>query len=149
MKARRFKKLRGFTLAETVISFAVVGVCLLLTVTAIMASVGVRRKYEAKRFFVFETENYLECYKLGGSAGFSENVSLYTDVGAVESVSEEKTIYVYYYTATFEQTADDSAAKYSFTVTIEKSFFAESVDLKTGKTVYSSEEPYVSRFDIL
>ena len=65
MKSRNSRK--GYTLLEAVIAFTIIAIAFGAAMTAVMFSFTVRRRVDNEKFFIFETQNYLECYKMQGS----------------------------------------------------------------------------------
>lgn len=143
---------KGFTLAEVVVAFSLIAIVFAVATSAVLMSLNVRRRTENVKFFVTETERCLECYKIGGSAKFEENVKAFITDSFVKTrlesdSGENDTVYKIYYTKSYEIT-DERNAAFVLEMTLNKSFFAKTTEYKSGKTIFALDEAYVSRFDM-
>ncbi len=66
---------KGFSLLETVISMTVITIVFFMAVTTTLFVSTTLKKVDNQRFFTNEAANFLECYKVGGSAGFAKNAN--------------------------------------------------------------------------
>lgn len=143
---------KGFTLAEVVVAFSLIALVFAVATSAVLFSLNVRRRTDNAKFFISETEQYLECYKTGGSAKFEENMcNLITDAFVKpepdQADPENGTVYKIYYTKSYDITDGQNAA-FVLEITINRSFMAKSTEYKSKKTVYALKEKYVSHFDM-
>ncbi len=154
-KNRNLKK--GFSLVEALIALTLIALIFATATTAIISTVNNRRYTEVKRFFINETQNYLECYKRGGKNAFCDNLQNLLDIKAeketktIDNSEETYNVYTVYYSRTFEVVASSSADAY-FTLEVNDKDNAFSVIVYEAgddtKTIYKTKTPYVSRFDI-
>ena len=146
MKRRNFRK--GYTLLEAVIAFTLIAIAFGAAMTAIMFSLTVRRRADNEKIFIFETQNYLECYKMQGSAGFKDNAEKYLKVGLGdgETLEDGSTVYKIYYTAGYGIT-DEQNAVFVLEITLNNSFSAKTYEKNNGKVIYAMDRPFVSRYD--
>lgn len=151
-KNRNLKK--GFSLVEALIALTLIALIFATATTAIVSTVNNRRYTEVKRFFINETQNYLECYKRGGKNGFENNLKDLLGITAfTENVKPNN--YYTYYTRSFESVRGESSRTYPdnayyFQVVVridDNGFFVTVFDIEQ-KTVYESGFSYVSRFDM-
>lgn len=147
---------KGFTLVEVVVAFSLIAVVFAVAMSAVLFSFNVRRRTDNAKFFIGEVEQYLECYKIGGSAEFESNTNKYVTASFAKSNptdgdAESGTVYKIYYTKAYkivgEKTADENAA-FVLEVTLNKSFSAKVTEYKSGKAIYALKEPFVSHFDM-
>lgn len=147
MKRRNLQ--RGYSLLEAVIAFTIIAIAFGAAMTAVMFSFTVRRRVDNEKFFIFETQKYLECYKMQGASGFEKNLGDYlgVNVGAGETGEDGSTVYKIYYTAGYEITDEQNAA-FVLEITMNKSFFAETTEKNNGKVIYAIDRAFVSHYDL-
>lgn len=150
-KNRNLKK--GFSLVEALIALTLIALIFATATTAIVSTVNNRRYTEVKRFFINETQNYLECYKRGGKIGFENNLKDLLGITAFTENDKPNNYYTYY-TRSFESVRGESSRIYPdnayFQVVVridDNGFFVTVFDIEQ-KTVYESGFSYVSRFDM-
>lgn len=81
---------KGFSLLETVISMTVITIVFAMAVSSMLFVSTTLKKTDNQRFFTNEAANFLECYKVEGSAGFAKNANEFffgTGSGDAEGVS--------------------------------------------------------------
>lgn len=149
-KNRNFKK--GFSLVEALIALTLIALIFATATTAIVSTVNNRRYTEVKRFFINETQNYLECYKRGGKDGFRENLKNLLDIDKEPETDSTHDVYKIYYSRTFEVVSSDEGY-FEIVVRIEpegesKGFWITVYEVESTKMIYKTETPYVSRFDM-
>ena len=66
---------KGFSLLETVISMTVITIVFAMAVSSMLFVSTTLKKTDNQRFFTNEAANFLECYKVEGSAGFAKNAN--------------------------------------------------------------------------
>lgn len=66
---------KGFSLLETVISMTVITIVFAMAVSSMLFVSSTLKKTDNQRFFTNEAANFLECYKVEGSAGFAKNAN--------------------------------------------------------------------------
>ena len=66
---------KGFSLLETVISITVITIVFAMAVSSMLFVSTTLKKTDNQRFFTNEAANFLECYKVEGSAGFAKNAN--------------------------------------------------------------------------
>lgn len=154
-KNRNLKK--GFSLVEALIALTLIALIFATATTAIVSTVNNRRYTEVKRFFINETQNYLECYKRGGKDKFQDNLNIMLGIEAKKETVDAHNVYKVYYSRTFEVVPAEKDNDFlpdgayfkvvvnnmnnSFSVTV---YEAE----ESTKIIYKTETPYVSRFDM-
>lgn len=150
-KNRNLKK--GFSLVEALIALTLIALIFATATTAIVSTVNNRRYTEVKRFFINETQNYLECYKRDGKTGFENNLKYLLDITAFTENDKPNNYYTYY-TRSFESVRGESSRTYPdnayFQIVVridDNGFFVTVFDIEQKK-VYESGFPYVSRFDM-
>lgn len=150
-KNRNLKK--GFSLVEALIALTLIALIFATATTAIVSTVNNRRYTEVKRFFINETQNYLECYKRGGKTDFENNLKDLLGITAFTE-NDKPNKYYTYYTRSFESVRGESSRTYPdnayFQVVVridDNGFFVTVFDIEQ-KTVYESGFSYVSRFDM-
>lgn len=151
-KNRNLKK--GFSLVEALIALTLIALIFATATTAIVSTVNNRRYTEVKRFFINETQNYLECYKRGGKDKFQDNLNIMLGIEAKEETKTDSThnVYKIYYSRTFEVVSSDEGY-FEVVVRIEpegesKGFWITVYEAESKKIIYKTETPYVSRFDM-
>ncbi len=147
MKSRNSRK--GYTLLEAVIAFTIIAIAFGAAMTAVMFSFTVRRRVDNEKFFIFETQNYLECYKMQGSSEFKNNADKYlsVNVGAGETTDDGGVVYKIYYTAGYAITDEQNAA-FVLEITVNKSFVARTYEKDNGKVIYAMDRVFVSHYDL-
>ena len=147
MKRRNFQ--RGYTLLEAVIAFTIIAIGFGAAMTAVMFSFTVRRRVDNEKFFIFETQNYLECYKMQGSSGFKSNTYKYLNVslGAGEADENGGIVYKIYYTAGYAITDEQNAA-FVLEISVNNSFVAKTYEKNRSKEIYAMDRPFVSHYDL-
>ena len=158
MKADVIKNKKGYSLLETVIALSLIAIAFGAAITAILMSVNIRKQVMNTKYFITETSDFLECYKIKGADGFKANAELYLDCAGsltiyepkAEDGSSDKIVYAVYYTGGYKMLAEDEKDKAYFVmyITIDNSFDAVIKQVSDGKSVYSLKEPYYSRFDL-
>lgn len=150
-KNRNLKK--GFSLVEALIALTLIALIFATATTAIVSTVNNRRYTEVKRFFINETQNYLECYKRDGKNKFQDNLNIMLDITAFTENDKPNNYYTYY-TRSFESVRGESSRTYPdnayFQIVVridDNGFFVTVFDIEQKK-VYESGFPYVSRFDM-
>lgn len=150
-KNRNLKK--GFSLVEALIALTLIALIFATATTAIVSTVNNRRYTEVKRFFINETQNYLECYKRDGKTGFENNLKYLLGITAFTENDKPNNYYTYY-TRSFESVRGESSRTYPdnayFQIVVridDNGFFVTVFDIEQKK-VYESGFPYVSRFDM-
>lgn len=153
-KNRNLKK--GFSLVEALIALTLIALIFATATTAIVSTVNNRRYTEVKRFFINETQNYLECYKRGGKKEFKDNLYVMLGIKAKQEVEGTHNAYTVYYSKSFEVVPDEddgflpdgaffklvvNDSNNSFNITV---YEAEDAT----KIIYQTETPFVSRFDM-
>jgi len=159
MKAESKSNKRGFSLFETVIALTLIGIVFAAATTAVITSVNVRRRNADSKYFITETSNYLECYKIGGSATFADNVGKYLvsdclekqDLESSTSHSVYYVCYNVYYSAGYKRLSPEEKDNACFVmkITLDKSFTVRVNEIRSGKKVYELKNPYVSHFDLV
>lgn len=149
-KNRNLKK--GFSLVEALIALTLIALIFATATTAIVSTVNNRRYTEVKRFFINETQNYLECYKRGGKDKFQDNLNIMLGIEAKKETVDSHNVYKVYYSRTFEVVSSDEGY-FEIVVRIEpegesKGFWITVYEAESTKIIYKTETPYVSRFDI-
>lgn len=150
---------KGFSLLETVIALTIVALIFALATTVIISTVGSRRYSEVKRFFIYETQNYLECYKRGGKEGFNSNLQNLLGITAKSQTSASgANIYTVYYSKSLEYLdAGDSEFQPDgafFKIIVrdktdgKTGFYLTVIEIEENKEVYKTQKEYVSRYDI-
>lgn len=146
---------RGFSLLETTIAMALIAIVFAMAITTVQAASTTRRRSQNRRFFVTEISNYLECYRMGGSTGFQDNVQTYLGVSLGEA---SEGVYTVYYGADYRVV--DSAGSAAFAVTLKlgpstqavyagaTAFSAVAAD-SSGNEIYRSKFDFVSRYDLV
>ncbi len=66
---------KGFSLLETIISMTVITIVFAMAVSSMLFVSTTLKKTDNQRFFTNEAANFLECYKVEGSAGFAKNAN--------------------------------------------------------------------------
>lgn len=66
---------KGFSLLEMVISMTVITIVFAMAVSSMLFVSTTLKKTDNQRFFTNEAANFLECYKVEGSAGFAKNAN--------------------------------------------------------------------------
>lgn len=66
---------KGFSLLETVISMTVITIVFAMAVSSMLFVSTTLKKTDNQRFFTNEAANFLECYKVEGSAEFAKNAN--------------------------------------------------------------------------
>jgi len=159
MKSGGIKNKKGYSLLETVIALSLIAIAFGTAMTAIFMSINIRKQVMNTKYFITETSDFLECYKIGGSDDFALNALKYLDCGAdtltvyeqqTENGSSGKTVYAVYYSGGYKMLADDEQdnAYFVLYITVGNSFDAVVKQANDGKTVYRLKEPYYSRFDL-
>lgn len=158
MKADVIKNKKGYSLLETVIALSLIAIAFGAAITAILMSVNIRKQVMNTKYFITETSDFLECYKIKGADGFKDNAELYLDCAGsltiyepkTEGGSSDKIVYAVYYTGGYKMLAEDEKDKAYFVmyITIDNSFDVVVKQVSDGKSVYSLKEPYYSRFDL-
>ena len=153
IKNNKSNKKRGYSLLEAVIALSLIAICFGMAMTAVVSSFKVRRRVMNTKYFIAETSNYLECYKMHGSADFKKNVDLYLGTGDsmfVFAQSDDGIVYVIYYDGDYNKLPRDKAddAMFVMYVVIEKSFTAYVKEAASKRDVYYLRDPYISRFDM-
>lgn len=147
MKHRNSRK--GYTLLESVIAFTLIAIAFGAAMTAVMFSFTVSCRVDNEKFFIFETQKYLECYKMQGSVGFKANADKYlkVDVGSGEAIDGGGMVYKIYYTAGYDLTDEQNAA-FVLEMTVNESFFAGTYEKNSGKVIYAMDRAFVSHYDL-
>lgn len=151
---------KGFSLAETVIALSLITVVFMMAMTTILAVASNYRKISNTSFFTTEINNYLDCYKKGGSKEFKENVNKFMFEGEAVSGVGGDGKYVFCYDSSYKLlggyfAADGEAfengykdgAKYFLFVDINKSFYAYVVDDGNEK-VATMKTAFYGRYDL-
>lgn len=162
-ESRKNRIKRGFTLAETVVALSLITLVFAMTITSILAISTTYKSAENMRFFINEINNYLECYKLGGSREFSGNVNDYLfGEGLTLSPPDGAEAYecMVCYDADFNKTAvfavrggESFGGEYRrhgvffVHITIDGSFDAAAFDKKDAR-IFSVPKKYYSRYDL-
>ena len=83
---------KGFSLLETVISMTVITIVFAMAVSSMLFVSTTLKKTDNQRFFTNEAANFLECYKVEGSAGFAKNANefFFGSGGAGSGASESE-----------------------------------------------------------
>lgn len=150
---------KGFSLVEALIALTLIALIFATATTAIVSTVNNRRYTEVKRFFINETQNYLECYKRGGKEDFKDNLKNMLGIDAQEQQIGTHNVYKVYYSKKFEVVhAEDNNGLLPdgayFTVVVNDKDDSFSITVYEAddalKIIYEtdSETPYVSRFDM-
>lgn len=66
---------KGFSLLETVIAMTIITIVFTMAVSSMLFVSTTLKKVDNQRFFTNEAANFLECYKVEGSAGFAKNAN--------------------------------------------------------------------------
>ena len=66
---------KGFSLLETVIAMTIITIVSTMAVSSMLFVSTTLKKVDNQRFFTNEAANFLECYKVEGSAGFAKNAN--------------------------------------------------------------------------
>ena len=66
---------KGFSLLETVIAMTIITIVFAMAVSSMLFVSTTLKKVDNQRFFTNEATNFLECYKVEGSAGFAKNAN--------------------------------------------------------------------------
>ncbi len=146
---RRTNRRKGFSLLETVIAMTLIAIVFSMAITTVLAAGSIRRRSQNCRFFVTEISNYLECYRMGGSQEFADNVKTYL---GVELSAAQEGSYLVYYGADYVITTAGNAA-FTLTLTIapvsaEESSFSALARDASGDVVYQTRFGFVSRYDV-
>ena len=153
---------RGFSLAEAAVAMSLIALVLFMAVTAVLTVSVAEKRADDVRFFVNETENFLECYKVRGARGFTENAKLlfpeYADIAAegesarfecVICYDENRNIgAVYFYPlggASVEEYG--GSGRYFLRITVDNGYFSRAENSQ-GEVIFTLEKEYKSRFDI-
>lgn len=154
-KNRNLKK--GFSLVEALIALTLIALIFATATTAIVSTVNNRRYTEVKRFFINETQNYLECYKRDGKTGFENNLKYLLGIEAKKETVDAHNVYKVYYSRTFkvvpvEKNSSILPDDAYFIVVVNDMYNSFSVTVyeaeEATKIIYKTETPYVSRFDM-
>ena len=159
---------KGFSLLETVISMTVITIVFAMAVSSMLFVSSTLKKTDNQRFFTNEAANFLECYKVEGSAGFAKNANEFffgSGSGDAESVSRivapetgSYTVLIGYYSdfnrqiiATYGagENIPESAYRqkyFTLVITIDKSFGCVVFNFK-GSVLFDGGKFY-SRYDL-
>ena len=154
---------KGFSLAETAVAASLIALVFSMATTAVLTVSAAERRSGEVRFFIGETENFLECYKMGGASGFFENARLLLPEDAEITAGygeNERYEYVVCYDGEKKITAVRtlpfgkempeeyrSTVKYFLFITIDKGFFSLAENSE-GDTIFTLKKRYRSRFDL-
>ena len=116
----------GFTIIEVVVSMALIAIVLSTTFLFCGSTFSMQNELKLNNFFLNESEKITICY-FEGASDYTDNIEFATGLAGANFESD----FVLHYNSSFEQTDDESAYFYDFSV---------SFDLENSKIVFEAKK---------